>query len=222
MSHGLKRFVLVEVVLQHGDRLEAAADHRLGALVLAPCAPRPRRRSGPRSRSGSRSSRARVIGSPAITATLRPTLKPCGPSGKPVPMTTSSISAGSSFGTFFSTVLDAVRGHVVRPGQVERAAERLGEAGPGRGDDDCFTHLAHGTLLSSDRSGNQVRLARRSRDETTGRRTTSGSVKPHHREPRRRAPSEFRNRDCEGCPQLFRAPSLIQASMAAMSFAGMG
>src|ERR1700687_3201523 len=46
-----------------------------------------------------------VIGRPAITATLRPTLKPCGPSGKPVPMTTSSISAGSSFGTFRNTSL---------------------------------------------------------------------------------------------------------------------
>src|SRR5262245_3363684 len=42
-----------------------------------------------------------VTGSPAMTATLRPTLKPCGPSGKPVPITTSSISAASSFGTFF-------------------------------------------------------------------------------------------------------------------------
>src|SRR6185503_7512985 len=43
-----------------------------------------------------------VIGRPARTTTLRPTLKPCGPSGNPVPMTTSSISAGSSFGTFLS------------------------------------------------------------------------------------------------------------------------
>src|SRR2546428_9406366 len=46
-----------------------------------------------------------VPGSPARRATLRPTLKPCGPSGKPVPMTTSSISAGSSWGTFFSRSL---------------------------------------------------------------------------------------------------------------------
>src|SRR5262245_44915793 len=44
-------------------------------------------------------------GSPAITATLRPTLKPCGPSGKPVPITTSSMSCGSSFGTLASAAL---------------------------------------------------------------------------------------------------------------------
>src|SRR2546422_3860451 len=46
-----------------------------------------------------------VTGSPARRATLRPTLKPCGPSGKPVPMTTSSTSLGSSCGTFFSRSL---------------------------------------------------------------------------------------------------------------------
>src|SRR5215831_10158822 len=44
-----------------------------------------------------------VTGSPASNATFRPTLNPCGPSGKPVPMTTSSISAGSSWGTFRRT-----------------------------------------------------------------------------------------------------------------------
>jgi hypothetical protein len=44
-------------------------------------------------------------GRPAMTATLRPTLKPCGPSGKPVPITTSSISAGSSFGTLARAAL---------------------------------------------------------------------------------------------------------------------
>src|SRR5438552_3576491 len=44
-----------------------------------------------------------VTGSPARRATFRPVLKPCGPSGKPVPMMTSSTSAGSSCGTLRST-----------------------------------------------------------------------------------------------------------------------
>src|SRR5262249_10786164 len=43
-----------------------------------------------------------VTGRPPSRATLRPVLNPCGPSGKPQPMITSSISPGSSCGTFFS------------------------------------------------------------------------------------------------------------------------
>ena len=46
-----------------------------------------------------------VTGSPERRATLRPTLKPCGPSGKPVPMMTSSISLGSSWGVLRRTSL---------------------------------------------------------------------------------------------------------------------
>src|SRR6266849_10310373 len=46
-----------------------------------------------------------VTGSPARRPTLRPVLNPWGPSGKPVPMITSSISAGSSWGTLRGTSL---------------------------------------------------------------------------------------------------------------------
>src|SRR5258706_5425386 len=38
-------------------------------------------------------------GRPAMSATVRPTFWPCGPSGKPAPRMTSSISAGSTSGT---------------------------------------------------------------------------------------------------------------------------
>src|SRR5204863_367524 len=54
-----------------------------------------------------------VTGSPARRATLRPVLKPCGPSGKPVPMTTSSTSLGSRCGTV-STRPAALRDAVAR------------------------------------------------------------------------------------------------------------
>src|SRR5207245_1809347 len=38
-------------------------------------------------------------GRPDMIATVRPTLEPCGPSGKPAPRMTSSICAGSTSGT---------------------------------------------------------------------------------------------------------------------------
>src|SRR5207244_3196951 len=71
-----------------------------------------------------------VTGRPASRATLRPVLKPCGPSGKPVPMTTSSTSAGSSWGTFFKRSL--TRWAATSSGRARLKDPRNDVASPGR------------------------------------------------------------------------------------------
>src|SRR4029453_14580720 len=153
MSQGLNRFTLLKsfcsmVIDSSPPPITASAPSfsTMCAAVATACRPEEQKRLTV--------CPATVVGNPAMTATLRPALKPCGPSGKPVPMTTSSISAGSRGGVFFLTyrttphaLPDPLGCHGVRPGQVERTAERFGHSGTGAGDDDCLTSVAHDASL---------------------------------------------------------------------------
>jgi hypothetical protein len=143
---GVEQVHLVEVVLQHGDRLEAAADHRVGALVLHHVRGD---RDGVEARGAEAAhGRARDLVRQAahdgdVAADVE-ALRPLGEAGSHDDVVD---LLAIELRHLLEQGLDAVSGHVVRPGLVERAAEGLGETGPCRGDDDCFTHLAHGTLL---------------------------------------------------------------------------
>ena len=98
---------------------------------------------------------ATVTGRPARIAAMRATFLPCGPCGWAQPRTTSSISAGIELRSLAQNVLDAMSGQIVGPGHVEGSAKRFGQASPGTGDDDGFSHRVIGSPLARFQDGKQ-------------------------------------------------------------------
>src|SRR4029450_12768189 len=101
---------------------------------------------------------ATEVGRPARIAATRAVLWPCEPCGWPEPMMTSPASLGWGWGRVAAApdhfparfrvelrdlaqdVLDCMGREVVGPGEIERAAERLGQRRPRAGDEDGFSH----------------------------------------------------------------------------------
>src|SRR5881396_909714 len=136
---GVEEVRLVEVVLQHGDRLEAAADDDVVALDLHHVrgdhdGVEPR---GAEAAHGAARDRDRQPGQQRHVAPGVEALWALGEAG---PHDHVLDLGRVELGDLLEQVLDAVGGHVIGPRQVERATEGLGEPGPRARYDHCITH----------------------------------------------------------------------------------
>ena len=85
---------------------------------------------------------ATVSGKPAASDATRATFMPDGPSGRPQPQMTSSISSQRSCRHLRQRALDRDRGHVIGPRGVQSTAKRFSERRASVGDDEGFAHEA--------------------------------------------------------------------------------